>query len=658
MGISTNLRNVTLLFNGTAPANSETITVEANGTATGATSSDPDINSVYDDGYWTASTSEVSPPTNFTATLITTNFSPAITASTSGTVVLGTTPNFNTEGSSASTGTDQVTATFASTSLSSGVHLGVGVTASTITWNGSQNSNWSEDLNWDGGSAPSTGDNVVIDNGDAVVYDGSVSSSDHNSISISGSSSLTFTGATIDLSSGTLSVESGSGVTFGGSTVSGYNQSNTDYQTGSTVTYGSGTILGDTYDGLTVTASLSTNADVTVEGTLTLSTAIITTGANDVIIGTGGSISGADASNYVSGRVQKVWAASTSGGSFSFPVGKGGEYLPLVFANLTVNAVGSYTKTVELTNSSALTLDSDVDAGSLSGVSLVRYWEVAANTGTGSAITTAPTVELSWNSNDGVDGDVNAIEVAQLNSGTGIWTSVLGTASGDATSGTATSGGLTTPGTYFCLGDDDENGQENSLPVELSSFEAAPDFDKVTIKWSTASETENFGFNLYKKSASDEEWEQINSEIIAGQGNKSDETGYEFVDYSVRSGDVYSYQLESVSISGVINVEDIIEIEVPIPTKYVLFNNYPNPFNPATHLKFQLPEQSNVSLVVYDITGKVVKTVINNANYDVGQHVVMWDATNKNGTKVSSGMYVYRFSAGKFSKLGRMILVK
>ena len=89
-----------------------------------------------------------------------------------------------------------------------------------------------------------------------------------------------------------------------------------------------------------------------------------------------------------------------------------------------------------------------------------------------------------------------------------------------------------------------------------------------------------------------------------------------------------------------------------------MFNNYPNPFNPTTNIKFQLPEYSVVNLAIYDVNGKLVKELLKNAAYDAGQFVVTWDATDNFENKVSSGMYFYRFISGNFTKMGRMLLIK
>jgi flagellar hook assembly protein FlgD len=82
-----------------------------------------------------------------------------------------------------------------------------------------------------------------------------------------------------------------------------------------------------------------------------------------------------------------------------------------------------------------------------------------------------------------------------------------------------------------------------------------------------------------------------------------------------------------------------------VPDKFVLEQNYPNPFNPSTTIKFHLPEDSNIHLVIYDILGRVVHSLVSDASYPAGIHQVDWDGTNEIGNHLSSGVYFYRMKA-------------
>jgi hypothetical protein len=94
-----------------------------------------------------------------------------------------------------------------------------------------------------------------------------------------------------------------------------------------------------------------------------------------------------------------------------------------------------------------------------------------------------------------------------------------------------------------------------------------------------------------------------------------------------------------------------------LPQEFAMDQNYPNPFNPSTTIRFSVPHESKVSLVVYDMTGAVVKTILNE-NLSAGNKEVTWDGTNSNGAKVATGMYIYRLEAGNFSTTRKMLMLK
>jgi hypothetical protein len=94
-----------------------------------------------------------------------------------------------------------------------------------------------------------------------------------------------------------------------------------------------------------------------------------------------------------------------------------------------------------------------------------------------------------------------------------------------------------------------------------------------------------------------------------------------------------------------------------IPGIYSLSQNYPNPFNPVTNFSFTLPQQSNVVIKVYDITGREIKTLINE-QLNAGTYKADWNSTDNSGANVSSGVYFYRITAGNYTETKRMMLIK
>ena len=93
-----------------------------------------------------------------------------------------------------------------------------------------------------------------------------------------------------------------------------------------------------------------------------------------------------------------------------------------------------------------------------------------------------------------------------------------------------------------------------------------------------------------------------------------------------------------------------------IVTEYNIHQNYPNPFNPITTLRYDLPENSRVNIIIYDMLGREVKTLINQTQ-DAGYRSVIWDATNDYGKPVSAGIYLYQIQAGEYMQTKKLSLI-
>lgn len=390
---------------------------------------------------------------------------------------------------------------------------------------------------------------------------------------------------------------------------------------------------------------------ITVDGVLTLTSGVITASGNLLSMGTSASFSGGSSTSYIEGKVAKTFAQGSSA-NFTFQTAKDGQYLPVTVTFTNVSG-SDYTVTVEQFNSDPHVISSTIDNTTLSAISSVRYWTIEGSGGTPANLQ----VTLSWNSNDGIEVP-SALDVAQFD-GTK-WISIGGDGTGDATGGTIQSAVFTTSGNYFTFGDDASNGQDNSLPVTLSLFKAEVSNGHVILKWRTESEIDNLGFNVYRRKQANNDWSKINSTLIPGAGNSATAHEYQFVDQNVVAGETYSYRLESVNFNGGTETFDqkIQTVEIPVPTEFAVFPNYPNPFNPETTLKFQIPDQERISILIYDLKGNLVKHLLNNTLLQPGEHQVKWDATNDAQTTVSSGTYVYRVVSKKHTKIGKMIFIK
>lgn len=190
----------------------------------------------------------------------------------------------------------------------------------------------------------------------------------------------------------------------------------------------------------------------------------------------------------------------------------------------------------------------------------------------------------------------------------------------------------------------------NCLPVEMVSFNSAVTGRDVKLSWSTSKEINNSGFEVLRRKANEEIWSKVG--FINGSGTTSSITNYAFTDNNLKSGK-YNYRLKQVDYNGnSANFDLNGEVNVGIPTKFYLSQNYPNPFNATTKIRFDICKLSDVTIKIYDITGREIKTLINeklNPDY----YETSWNALN-----VSSGAYFIRIIAGDFSDTKKMILLK
>jgi hypothetical protein len=100
-----------------------------------------------------------------------------------------------------------------------------------------------------------------------------------------------------------------------------------------------------------------------------------------------------------------------------------------------------------------------------------------------------------------------------------------------------------------------------------------------------------------------------------------------------------------------------LERKAIIPIAYTLHQNYPNPFNPITSLRYDLPEQSRITLTIYDLMGREITQLVNTVQ-EAGYRSVKWDATDIHGKPVSAGVYLYQIRSGEYVQTKKMVLLK
>lgn len=205
-----------------------------------------------------------------------------------------------------------------------------------------------------------------------------------------------------------------------------------------------------------------------------------------------------------------------------------------------------------------------------------------------------------------------------------------------------------------------DRSSDSQLPVELITFNASIYGRAVDLRWETATEVNNYGFEVLRSYSPSGEiplpseyWEKI--AFMPGHGNSNSPQYYLFKDKNPPAVNLI-YRLKQIDTDG--NFEysgnvlvDMSELE-PLPGKYHLAQNYPNPFNPATHIKFSLPENSFVQIIVYNVLGEIAATPLNQT-MPAGSHEISFD-----GSALESGVYVYELRAGSFTSAKKMLLIK
>jgi photosystem II stability/assembly factor-like uncharacterized protein len=185
------------------------------------------------------------------------------------------------------------------------------------------------------------------------------------------------------------------------------------------------------------------------------------------------------------------------------------------------------------------------------------------------------------------------------------------------------------------------------VPVELISFEAKVETDKIILEWITASELNNYGFEI-QKSHDNNNWQKIG--FVNGSGSTTEYNSYSFTDNSTLNEKNY-YRLKQIDFNGTYKFSHIITVNIPI-NNFDLRQNYPNPFNPTTTIKYNLPKSGSVELIVYDILGRKVKTLVNE-NQQAGRYEI-----NFNASGLATGVYIYQLRSQDFVSTKKMILLK
>jgi len=379
------------------------------------------------------------------------------------------------------------------------------------------------------------------------------------------------------------------------------------------------------------------NTNLTIGGSLTISKGNIRTGNYTLeVSGIISNMNGSNVNGYIIGNLKKP---VSSGGTriVTFPIGTDNGYSPLTVTFNSTSTAGNLTATA---------IQSPHPNAVIPEECLQRYWSITNN---GITFSTA-SVKMNYLAADFTTSFPEATYETSMQVGKydGAWS--FPSISNRTPGGTNDGGSITISGiTGFSTFTTTRN--ESALPVELNSF-THNIFEKRNVKllWETSSEQNNSGFDIERTLANKNEWVKIG--FKEGKGTTNNTSSYTFEDRNLPSGN-YKYRLKQIDYNGNYTYFELSdEVIVSTPAKFDISQNYPNPFNPVSKVNFDLPEDAFVSIQIYDMTGRNVKTVYNQFT-TAGYHTTVIDASS-----LTSGVYFYKFNAAGFSKVMKMVVIK
>ncbi len=205
------------------------------------------------------------------------------------------------------------------------------------------------------------------------------------------------------------------------------------------------------------------------------------------------------------------------------------------------------------------------------------------------------------------------------------------------------------------------------VAITLTFFKATRGSDRVELCWEVQSEINHAGYNVHRSTSRDGEYEQLNTSLITSDvlTDMASVKTYEYIDDTAIAQQDYYYKLEDISLNGKSTWHGPVYVSMALDVagqtetvnEYKLVGNYPNPFNPSTTIEYTIANSVYVELTVYSMTGQRVAMLVS-TEQSAGRYRIPWNAVDDHNQPVSSGSYIYRLSAGDFSKTGRMLFLK
>jgi hypothetical protein len=505
--------------------------------------------------------------------------------------------------------------------------------------------------------------------GGTITNNGTITYGASSTLAYAGSSLQTTTSAELPSSGGpnSLTITNSSGVTLGSNatingtlTISSGSFDNNGSANDKTFTLGNGATIVMAGGSLTTAPTFGTSVNITYSGSSSQTTSVEVPSTSTVL----NNLTISNSNGVLLG------ASATVNGTLSVSSGD----LDLNGKTLTLGSSATLSETAGNTvkgSTGTITTTRDLNAPSsnpVGGIGVV----ITSGANMGSTVVSRGHAVQSGNSNNGItryfditptnnsgldatlvfkydESELNSISESNLRvfraeSPYTTWTLVGGTV--DATNNYVTITGVNTF-SRWTLGD-----VNSPLPVELTSFFANTIGSKVQLNWRTATEVNNYGFEVERSQTSNvksETWEKIG--FVQGNGNSNSPKNYSYTDQPT-GGKEFKYRLKQIDFDGSFEYSYEVTAKLGNVSTYKLDQNYPNPFNPITKISYTIPQRAYVHLRVYDMLAKQIAELVN-VSQEAGRYEVTFDGTN-----LPSGAYFYKLDAGNYIEVKKLLLVK
>lgn len=381
------------------------------------------------------------------------------------------------------------------------------------------------------------------------------------------------------------------------------------------------------------TLTLANDATIGTSGVLTLTSGVVNTGANKVVVNNTapGAVVIASTAGSITGRIDRLTLAASTG---------------------TYKFTNTNTLIIPSAAQSAITMSVTSFPGTYppfapAGTAINRYYVLSP-----SAAFSAATLQLEYLASE----NINAITELSLvlfrrNAAISAWVNEGGI---PVPASDYVTGGPVSTWSDWAVGDG-----TSPLPIQLSSFTGTLiNNNNVRLNWTTISEVNNYGFHVQKRNLGVSQWTQIENSFVPGHGTTNLPQHYTFTDNSVVTVPT-QYRLKQVDLDGTEHYTEPIRVDVltavteVAPKQFALQQNYPNPFNPSTEIKFSVEATDRAKLEVYNALGQKIATLFDDVA-EAGQYY----RVKFFGDNLASGLYFYRLQSGQKSELRKLLLLK